>query len=127
MNERQFALFMYMTLSLEARKWTWVLKDIMKHKAKYLLNNMHKFESLFINEIEGFIGKDAISQFEGDAAIWGDCLKLISEKPVEDKQNLYLLMKTYSSGESLFTKSGLDNLISGCETLDDLKSKIKDL
>ena len=94
-TNRQFALFMFITLSQQAEGWAYFLKDNLKMESKMILNRYLNGARSLNNHIKDLYDMDELSEH---SAVWGDLLKLMFELPLEKKQLLYAGMVEFING-----------------------------
>jgi GTP cyclohydrolase I len=95
-NDRTFALFMWVNLFIQSEAWSWAVKGCLNQKMKMLHNEMQKSATRFAKEIEKIFNEDQEREnLEETAEVFSKCLELIMKAPKDKKYDLYLGMKQY--------------------------------
>lgn len=94
-NDRQFALFMFITLSQQAEGWAYFLKDNLKMESKMILNRYLAGAKSLMNHITDLYNFDDLVDH---ASVWSDLMRLIMELPQEKRELLYTGMVEFING-----------------------------
>lgn len=94
-NDRQFALFMFITLSQQAEGWAYFLKDNLRMESKMILNRYLAGAKSLMNHITDLYNFDDLVDH---ASVWSDLMRLMMELPIEKRELLYTGMLEFVNG-----------------------------
>lgn len=94
-TNRQFALFMFITLSQQAEGWAYFLKDNLKMESKMILNRYLAGAKSLMNHITDLYNFDDLVDH---ASVWSDLMRLMMELPQEKRELLYTGMVEFING-----------------------------
>ena len=100
MTNRQESMFMFITLSAEALKWSYMLKGITNQEAKQALNQLHVAETRLLKVLKKELGADFFEEVENQGEVFSMILQKIKELDTpEKKQELFNLLNAYANNE----------------------------
>jgi hypothetical protein len=94
-SEKQFALFMFITLSQQAEGWAYFLKDNLRMESKMILNRYLAGAKSLMNHITDLYNFDDLVDH---ASVWSDLMRLMMELPIEKRELLYTGMLEFVNG-----------------------------
>jgi hypothetical protein len=94
-TQKQFALFMFITLSQQAEGWAYFLKDNLRMESKMILNRYLAGAKSLMNHITDLYNFDDLVDH---ASVWSDLMRLMMELPIEKRELLYTGMLEFVNG-----------------------------
>jgi hypothetical protein len=94
-TQKQFALFMFITLSQQAEGWAFFLKDNLRMESKMILNRYLAGARSLMNHITDLYNFDDLVDH---ASVWSDLMRLMMELPIEKRELLYTGMLEFVNG-----------------------------
>jgi hypothetical protein len=94
-TQKQFALFMFITLSQQAEGWAYFLKDNLRYESKMILNRYLAGAKSLMNHITDLYNFDDLVDH---ASVWSDLMRLMMELPIEKRELLYTGMLEFVNG-----------------------------
>ena len=94
-TQKQFALFMFITLSQQAEGWAFFLKDNLRMESKMILNRYLAGAKSLMNHITDLYNFDDLVDH---ASVWSDLMRLMMELPIEKRELLYTGMLEFVNG-----------------------------
>jgi len=94
-TQKQFALFMFITLSQQAEGWAYFLKDNLRMESKMILNRYLAGARSLMNHITDLYNFDDLVDH---ASVWSDLMRLMMELPIEKRELLYTGMLEFVNG-----------------------------
>lgn len=97
-TDRDFGLWMFCVLTVEADKWAFYLKDGVRHEFKYRLNNVLSANKAFVNYIREH---NLIDLLEDQGEWFSKALDVILKaQDVKKKRELALLLQAHVEGNT---------------------------
>ena len=94
-TQKQFALFMFITLSQQAEGWAYFLKDNLRMESKMILNRYLAGAKSLMNHITDLYNFDDLVDH---ASVWSDLMRLMMELPIDKRELLYTGMLEFVNG-----------------------------
>jgi hypothetical protein len=94
-TQKQFALFMFITLSQQAEGWAYFLKDNLRMESKMILNRYLAGAKSLMNHITDLYNFDDLVDH---ASVWSDLMRLMMELPIDKRELLYAGMLEFVNG-----------------------------
>lgn len=86
MNQQQWALFMFISLTQQADAWSYALKGTLNAKSKHFLNKYMRSANEFSQHIAKYYDMDELHE---QSVVWSDLMNYIRTKSHTDQERLY--------------------------------------
>ena len=86
MNQQQWALFMFISLTQQAEAWSWALKGTLEKKTKMMLNDYMVQANRFSKHISKYYDMDELHE---QSVVWTELMEYIRTKSHTDQERLY--------------------------------------
>jgi hypothetical protein len=86
MNQQQWALFMFISLTQQADAWSYALKGTLNAKSKHFLNKYMRNANEFSQHIAKYYDMDELHE---QSVVWSDLMNYIRTKSHTDQERLY--------------------------------------
>ena len=86
MNQKQWALFMFITLTQQAEAWSYALKGTMNAKSAHFLKKYMRSANEFSKHIQDYYDMDELHE---QAVVWTQLMEYIRTKSHTDQERLY--------------------------------------
>jgi hypothetical protein len=86
MNQQQWALFMFISLTQQADAWSYALKGTLNAKSKHFLNKYMRSANEFSKHIAKYYDMDELHE---QSVVWSDLMDYIRTKSHTDQERLY--------------------------------------
>jgi hypothetical protein len=91
-NDNQWALFMFVSLSQQAEMWGYALKGTLHQRSKLLLNNYLQAAKMFSEHIKGDCDLD---QLHEDSIVWSQLMDYFRSKSPSERVFLFGALQNY--------------------------------